>query len=477
VLSGINVAHWRGPGCWINIFQFAPYIPTVNEYFRVGKKNNKYFRPRGNQKEEYTTELPKVIYNSIDTQTRYGITGVAVAFSYRLKPSRINSATKCRLGPTKAYCIYISDTKYIPKDNMFKIIDNSFHFLSLTFSWTPEGKYNRGQFQEMADPVADMALFAVMFINSTEPEGNIKSYEYLCGYCEPVGFSGCRNEQYADTLSWLDEMAHQHRHHKWEIRPKSIQATLFDIQLRKFYNLKLSFNINMLLSRKFSQYPSHNFDVYVLETLQEFQNFSITPGSMFRVKRNHFPRISVGTNPSGFQQTAHSSYSDEEPGYASSHLYRAQSFIVTSTDALNFLTCFHIENISFHIYIVSFQQNLWITLGIVLTSFSVTLHFYLRFGAKTKKVNFSPYFLMFSTLVEHSYSIPDLLSRRHPFRIAVGIWLLLVTTLTTGYKGASISKLTSPLPKESITHFDNLTTEKEKPIDGNLSFISSTSIK
>jgi len=177
------------------------------------------------------------------------------------------------------------------------------------------------------------------------------------------------------------------------------------------------------------------------------------------IKRNHYPRISVGTNPSGFQQTAHSSFADtEEASTAFGHLWRPQSFIVTSTEALYFLTCYNIENISFYIYIVSFKLNLWISLGIVIVGFSVTVHFYLKFGENTKKINFSPYFLIFSTLVEHSYAIPDILTNQTPFRIAVGIWLLLVTTITTGYNGSSISQLTSPLPKESITQFDNLTT-------------------
>jgi len=158
--------------------------------------------------------------------------------------------------------------------------------------------------------------------------------------CEHVGFcaTGSINVKNTNVLSWLEDMAHQHRHHKWEIRPKSIQTTLFNIQFPKFYNPKLSFNINMLLSRKPSQVPSYSFDVHVLNTLQEFQNFSITPGSVFMIKRNHFPRMSVGKNPSGFQKTAHSSFADtEEASTAFGHLWRTQSFIVTSTEALNFL--------------------------------------------------------------------------------------------------------------------------------------------
>jgi len=209
----------------------------------------------------------------------------------------------------------------------------------------------------------------------------------------------------------------------------------------------------------------------VLEILQNVLNFSTMPSNGLYLIRNHYPKISVGTNPSGFQHTTRTSFFEVDFEYSTQHLYRPETFIVTSSEALIFLTCFNIENISFHIYVVSFKRNLWITLGIFILAFSVTIHFYLKFGANTRKNTFSPYFLMLSTLVEHSYWIPEIIMKRHTFRIAVGIWLLLVATITTGYKGASISQLTSPLPRKSITNFDNLTTENEKlGIDGNLTY-------
>jgi len=189
-----------------------------------------------------------IIHESIEIQARFSLAGVSVAFSYNLEPSRIDSVTKCRLAPTKSYNIFVQDTQYISKNQVLRMIYNAFHSLQMAFSWTPEGSNKHGQYEVIADPITNIAFIGVIFINSSESEWNIKSTEYLCGYCDSLTFSARRNENNKSVFIWIDDMAHKHRHHSWEIRPNQIQATLMKIQQRKMFDPNFSLNVDIFQS-------------------------------------------------------------------------------------------------------------------------------------------------------------------------------------------------------------------------------------
>jgi len=144
-------------------------------------------------------------------------------------------------------------------------------------------------------------------------------------------------------------------------------------------------------------------------------------------------------------------------GYMRSYCQNIFSRVATATETFSFLTCYSIpEQITFKKYLKPFHLDLWLALLTALLCISGCLHFFLKY-IKYSGFDFNPYLFMFSSALEHSHGVPNILQAYFQVKIIVGLWLLISVIFTNAYKGIAIMEIISPIARESATHFENLT--------------------
>jgi hypothetical protein len=139
------------------------------------------------------------------------------------------------------------------------------------------------------------------------------------------------------------------------------------------------------------------------------------------------------------------------------------ALIVIGMEGQKFLTCYYRRTVSFRFYMEPFQRDLWITLAFTSFMMAFLLHFYILKFHKSKMLKFSPYLFILSTITDDNCAMPGGLAREPVIRIALGPWFLMTVVLVNAYVGLVITGLTSPLPKESVDSFSNLTKMQFNP--------------
>ncbi len=118
----------------------------------------------------------------------------------------------------------------------------------------------------------------------------------------------------------------------------------------------------------------------------------------------------------------------------------------------NFLTCYYYNYRSWQYYLEPFQLELWIVLISYLTLLAIYLHVTLVVRNQYKS-NFSPYFFVYSTMLEYAYGVFSYIFELPTMQILIGMWLLLSCIFTNAYKGIAITGVTAPKSKSSINSF------------------------
>ncbi|OXA45896.1 hypothetical protein Fcan01_19147 [Folsomia candida] len=133
----------------------------------------------------------------------------------------------------------------------------------------------------------------------------------------------------------------------------------------------------------------------------------------------------------------------------------ADDFFITMIEEYNFMTCWSQSMYDFGIFIIPFQNTMWISLAITTVGMIFLLSIYLRVIRANRLV--SSWALFVSSLVGQSYSIAGQVEKRIAFRIGLGSWFLLTVIFTQGYIGLLLNYVCAPLSKISVSNFDDLT--------------------
>jgi hypothetical protein len=130
------------------------------------------------------------------------------------------------------------------------------------------------------------------------------------------------------------------------------------------------------------------------------------------------------------------------------------SFVVLDEFETNFLSCYSTPVLRFDMYIKPFELQLWIALGIILTTISVFIYVYNR--NKNLSPSFSPFFFFVSTLFEEPYSVPTALWNNSKFKTITIVWLLTAVIFTNLYTGQMIGDLSVPIRDQALYSFDDV---------------------
>ncbi|CAL8134400.1 unnamed protein product [Orchesella dallaii] len=135
--------------------------------------------------------------------------------------------------------------------------------------------------------------------------------------------------------------------------------------------------------------------------------------------------------------------------------------VIISRDSYNFLTCYNEDSITFAFYFQPFQLSLWITLVNYLPLLALLTHIILILK-KVNKSDFNTYFFAYSSILEHSFHMPNYLYKIESIRIVFGLWLLVSVIFTNAYKGIAITGVTAPPSKSSIQTFSEVVDDSDK---------------
>jgi hypothetical protein len=141
--------------------------------------------------------------------------------------------------------------------------------------------------------------------------------------------------------------------------------------------------------------------------------------------------------------------------------HKKHTLIWSGSDTFSFVTC-HVKQkwIQFDTYIDPFDAGIW--LGLVLSpliTMGITVY-YLHFRNMQAVDRFQLLMIMYCPLLNLCYWIPNPLSKAFWYRIILVAWLLAAIVLSNCYTGTAISGVISPLPANSITRFDELTSTR-----------------
>ncbi|OXA39942.1 hypothetical protein Fcan01_25234 [Folsomia candida] len=116
--------------------------------------------------------------------------------------------------------------------------------------------------------------------------------------------------------------------------------------------------------------------------------------------------------------------------------------IITENEGFQFLTCYTEPYISFNLYITPFQTELWVVLGLSITTIitvtAIVLHY------RKEEQYFSIWLFILATLFEETGFIPSKIVKCDYFRLSLGTWCLMSVILTNVYNGLMISELNAP---------------------------------
>jgi hypothetical protein len=141
--------------------------------------------------------------------------------------------------------------------------------------------------------------------------------------------------------------------------------------------------------------------------------------------------------------------------------YKEHTLIWSGSDTFSFVTC-HVKEqwIQFDTYIDPFDAGIWLGLALCPVITMVITVYFLRFRNMQAVDRFQLLMIMYCPLLNICYWIPNPLSKAFWYRIIIVAWLLAAIVLSNCYTGTAISGVISPLPANSITRFDELTSAR-----------------
>jgi hypothetical protein len=129
-------------------------------------------------------------------------------------------------------------------------------------------------------------------------------------------------------------------------------------------------------------------------------------------------------------------------------------WVLVSSGGFQFITCYNLTtSMSYEFYLNPFTYTLWFGICMQLLLLAIITHLYVKYWLK---LEFSPYLMMFSSIMEHSFHIPLTIWNRPAFKLTIGIWLLLSIIFTNSYKSLMIQGLTAPRGLKSVSKFNHL---------------------
>ncbi|OXA41151.1 hypothetical protein Fcan01_24014 [Folsomia candida] len=128
-------------------------------------------------------------------------------------------------------------------------------------------------------------------------------------------------------------------------------------------------------------------------------------------------------------------------------------------EGFNFITCHEDDEISFAFYAQPFQENLWIGLTLWVAGLTVLFKLYGNFVLKCDSSIVAWAMAMFSSLIEQPAIVRKGFEGDKVFRVVFGLWTLLVTVFTNGYKGLAVNDVVAPLASWSPEYFRNLSSQ------------------
>ncbi|OXA42419.1 hypothetical protein Fcan01_22871 [Folsomia candida] len=128
-------------------------------------------------------------------------------------------------------------------------------------------------------------------------------------------------------------------------------------------------------------------------------------------------------------------------------------------EGFNFITCHEDDEISFAFYAQPFQENLWIGLTLWVAGLTVLFKLYGNFVLKCDSSIVAWAMAMFSSLLEQPAIVRKGFEVDKVFRVVFGLWTLLVTVFTNGYKGLAVNDVVAPLASWSPEYFRNLSSQ------------------
>ncbi|OXA39324.1 hypothetical protein Fcan01_25918 [Folsomia candida] len=132
-------------------------------------------------------------------------------------------------------------------------------------------------------------------------------------------------------------------------------------------------------------------------------------------------------------------------------------WVTTTSTGYDFMTCWSQVESGFRYYVAPFRWEVWLLIGIAGFFSSMVLVLVLRIQNISNVSTSFPVLLLISTFFEETLQIPTVLWKQREFRIVFGLWCVACITLTNGYIGVSITKLSSPLAKYAVSEFADLT--------------------
>lgn len=148
---------------------------------------------------------------------------------------------------------------------------------------------------------------------------------------------------------------------------------------------------------------------------------------------------------------------------------RNYMMVVIDSLSYKFLTCYSEKHLSFELYIMPFEPNLWMALIASIVTLATIMQVFLRLTKRADgPIYFSPLLFIFSSLCEESMPIENQLERKKFFRLALGSWLLVSVILTNCYNGLMITELNAPLPGWHPQLFTDLICSSRPEIDSYL---------
>jgi hypothetical protein len=150
-----------------------------------------------------------------------------------------------------------------------------------------------------------------------------------------------------------------------------------------------------------------------------------------------------------------------EPGKSRDMNPKEHTLIWSGSDTFSFVTC-HVKEqwIQFDTYIDPFDAGIWLGLALCPVITMVITAYFLRFRNEQAVDRFQLLMIMYCPLLNICYWIPNPLSKAFWYRIIIAAWLLATIVLSNCYTGTAISGVISPLPANSITRFDELTSTR-----------------
>jgi hypothetical protein len=311
------------------------------------------------------------------------------------------------------------------------------------YFWIKEEHGSEDTFTHFATTKETKTQFINMYavqVRKTE----ITKYFFLCQFCteqceQVIPLSVKRQQVYDDVIR--DGKLHPNAvdRRTWSLMDTS--DDWFDESNSQYFSQYNKVDLSSPFRISAGLVPSY-LRFYTVKVLIELTNSSLNGSSQCRVGKLLIRETGKGWSMNHKELKEH-------------------TLIWYGSDTFSFLTC-HVKEtwIQFDTYIDPFDAGIWLCLALCPVITMVITVYFLRLRNMQAVDRFQLLMIMYCPLLNLCYSIPNPLSRAFWYRIILGAWLLATIVLSNGYTGTAISGVISPLPANSITRFDELTSTR-----------------